>query len=40
MSKENIMNRTNGWNVYAMHGNTYKLRMGIAEKLNELFGNG
>lgn len=33
ISEEHLAKRVEGWLAYAMHGNTYKMRKGIAEKL-------
>lgn len=36
MTKEEIICRLDGWNAYAVHGNTYKLRMNIIDTLVEI----
>jgi retron-type reverse transcriptase len=35
LDKEEIAGRVEGWNAYAMHANTYKLRTRIMEELND-----
>jgi len=33
LSSEDVKNKVNGWNAYAMHGNTYKLRKRLMGEL-------
>ncbi len=35
MSKEEILERAEGWNAYAMHGDTYKMRKRIMRKIRK-----